>query len=119
MVTSYIPGSDPSQAGLAAMITGTGGAGAFVVPRLRRRFWQRIAHQVRTMLLTRLLGRLSDSNLAMIFFGVVLFAILNLLTFPVPGRHYRDRRRLGVRRPVNWQQRTPHPPNDWKQSIHA
>ena len=28
-------------------------------------------------------------------------------------------RRLGVRRPVNWQQRTPHPPNDWKQSIHA
>ena len=51
-------------------------------------------------------------------FGVVLFAIFHLLGFPIPGRHHRDRRRLGVRRPVNRQQRTPHPPNDWIQAVH-
>ena len=54
----------------------------------------------------------------MILFGVVLFAIVNLLRLPIPGRHHRDRHRLGVRRPVNWQQRTPHPPNDWIQAVH-
>jgi hypothetical protein len=50
--------------------------------------------------------------------SVVLFAAFHLLRLPTPGRNYRDRNRLGVRRPVNWQQRTPHPPNDWKQSAH-
>src|ERR1017187_10365254 len=54
----------------------------------------------------------------MIVFGVVLFCTVNLLSFSVPGRHYRDRNRLGVRRPVNWQQRTSHPPNDWIQTVH-
>jgi len=42
----------------------------------------------------------------------IVTAEANLLRFSVPGRHHRDRRGLGVRRPVNWQQWTPHPPND-------
>src|ERR1019366_7538383 len=54
----------------------------------------------------------------MILIGVVLFAFFPLLRFPFPGRHHGDRRRLGVRLPVNWQQRTPHPPNDWIQTVH-
>src|ERR1035441_1856229 len=54
----------------------------------------------------------------MIVFGVVSFGTVNLLSFSVPGRHYRDRNRLGVRWPVNWQQRTPPPPNDWIQAVH-
>ena len=54
----------------------------------------------------------------MIVFGVVLFGTVNLLRFAAPGRHHGDSNRLGVRRPVNRQQRTPHPPNDWIQAVH-
>jgi hypothetical protein len=54
----------------------------------------------------------------MILFAVVLFGTVNLFSFSVPGRHHRDRHRLGVRRPVNWQQRTPHSPNNRIQAVH-
>jgi hypothetical protein len=49
----------------------------------------------------------------MMIFGSVLFTILDLLGLPIPGRKHRDRRRLGVRRCLYRQQRTPYPPNDW------
>jgi hypothetical protein len=49
----------------------------------------------------------------MFLLGVVFYGIPVRFGIDATSRNYRDRRRLGVRWPVNWQQRTPHPPNDW------
>jgi hypothetical protein len=59
MLASAQPGSDPFNQNEPSTITGTGGVGAVGVVRSRRRFCDRMAHHVRTMLLTRLLGLLS------------------------------------------------------------
>src|ERR1035441_7675739 len=94
------------------------GAAGVPFPALRRRLCDRIAHHVRTILLTRLFGLLSWSHFAMLLFWILLFHDLDLRHPLVTVDRNRHRHRLGVRRPVNWQQRTPHPPNDWKQSAH-
>ena len=71
------------------------------------------------MLVTRLFGLLSCSNFAMFLFWILLFCDLALRHPLVTVDSNRHRHGLGVRRPVNWQQRTPHPPNDWKKASHV